>query len=93
MILTNRRTNFMSQFYIHPICTSPYHPGVRTRLGQVTTIFELLYGQEVRGLLDILKEEWEADRRSSECCVTCAVNKKEMEVMMDIVKENFTKAQ
>ena len=28
--------------------------------------FELLYGREVRGTLDILKEQWEADKKSDE---------------------------
>jgi len=28
--------------------------------------FELLYGREARGPLDILKEEWEADKKSNE---------------------------
>ncbi len=32
--------------------------------------FELLYGREVRGPLDVLKETWEADKRSSESVVS-----------------------
>ena len=28
--------------------------------------FELLYGREVRGPLDVLKEEWEVSKRSNE---------------------------
>uniref|UniRef100_A0A1X7TES2 Integrase catalytic domain-containing protein n=1 Tax=Amphimedon queenslandica TaxID=400682 RepID=A0A1X7TES2_AMPQE len=32
--------------------------------------FELLFGREVRGPLDVLKEEWEAKEKTKECCVT-----------------------
>ena len=28
--------------------------------------FELLYGREVRGLLDVLREEWEVNKKSDE---------------------------
>ena len=32
--------------------------------------FELLYGRDVRGPLDILRESWEADKRSNESIVS-----------------------
>lgn len=36
--------------------------------------FELLYGRAVHAPLDILKQEWESDRRSSESVVSCVVD-------------------
>ena len=33
---------------------------------QSTTVFSLLYGREVRGPLDVLREEWEASKKSDE---------------------------
>lgn len=32
--------------------------------------FELVYGRQVRGPLDIVKEEWEASKKSSESVVS-----------------------
>lgn len=32
--------------------------------------FELLYGRDVRGPLDVLKEKWEAEERSKESIVS-----------------------
>lgn len=32
--------------------------------------FELLYGQKVRGPLDVLKEEWEAEEKSTESVIS-----------------------
>ena len=56
--------------------------------------FELLYGREVRGPLGVLKEEWEADKRSNESVVSRVLSIREkMEVMTDIVKENLMETQ
>ena len=33
--------------------------------------FELLYGRQVRGPLDMLKERWESSSQSSECRLLC----------------------
>ena len=56
--------------------------------------FELLYGREVRGPLDILKEEWVAEKRSDESVVSHILAIRErMEEMTDIVKDNVKEAQ
>ena len=56
--------------------------------------FELLYGRDVRGPLDVLKEEWEADRRSNESVVSHVLSIREkMEEMTDLVKENLMETQ
>ena len=56
--------------------------------------FELLYGREVRGPLDVLKEEWEAEKRSDEIVVSHILAIREiMEKMTNIVKDNVRKAQ
>ena len=56
--------------------------------------FELLYGREVRGPLDILKEEWVAEKRSDESVISHILAIRErMEEMTDIVKDNVKEAQ
>ena len=56
--------------------------------------FELLYGREVRGPLDILKEEWEADKKSDESVLSHVLLVRErMEQMSDLVSENLKVAQ
>eukprot|EP00731_Ephydatia_muelleri_P007213 Em0003g1461a len=56
--------------------------------------FELLYGREVRGPLDVVKETWEASERSNQSVVSYAVNIREkLEKMMALVRENVEKAQ
>ena len=56
--------------------------------------FELLYGREVRGPLDVLKEEWEAEKRSDESVVShiLAICER-MEEMTEIVSANLKEAQ
>ena len=56
--------------------------------------FELLYGQEVRGPLDVLKEEREAEKRSDESVVSHILAIRErMEEMTEIVSDNLKEAQ
>ena len=56
--------------------------------------FELLYGREVRGPLDVLKEEWEAEKRSDESVVSHILAIRErMEEMTEIVSANLKEAQ
>ena len=56
--------------------------------------FELLYGREVRGPLDVLKEEWEAEKHSDESVVSHILAIRErMEEMTEIVKDNMKEAQ
>ena len=56
--------------------------------------FELLYGREVRGSLDILKEEWEADKKSDESVLShVSLVRERMEQMSDLVSENLKVAQ
>ena len=48
---------------------SPYVLFVYCEVPQSTTgfsLFDLLYGHKVRGPLDILREEWEASKKSDE---------------------------
>ena len=56
--------------------------------------FELLYGREVQGPLDILKEEWVAEKRTDESVVShiLAICER-MEEMTNIVKDNVKEAQ
>ena len=52
--------------------------------------FELIYGREVRGPLDILKETWEADQKSDESVVSYVLATREkLEDMVDCVKQNM----
>ena len=37
------------------------------------SLFELLYGREVRGSLDVLKESWEASHKSDESMALCVL--------------------
>lgn len=56
--------------------------------------FELLYGRTVRGPLDVVKESWEANKKSNENVVSyiLAVQDK-LAAMADLVMENMKKAQ
>ena len=56
--------------------------------------FELLYGRQVRGPLDVLKESWEADKRSSESVVSYVLSVQEkLAKMSALVGENLEKVQ
>ena len=56
--------------------------------------FELLYGREVRGPLDVLKEEWEAKEQSKESVVSHILQIRErMQAMQELVGENLEEAQ
>uniref|UniRef100_A0A1X7U6I7 Integrase catalytic domain-containing protein n=1 Tax=Amphimedon queenslandica TaxID=400682 RepID=A0A1X7U6I7_AMPQE len=56
--------------------------------------FELLFGREVRGHLDVLKEEWEAREKTIESVVSHIIGMQErMQVMSELVKENTEKQQ
>ena len=56
--------------------------------------FELLYGREVRGPLDVLKEVWEADKKSDESVVSHILLVRErLEEMTELVEENVRAAQ
>ena len=56
--------------------------------------FELLYGRDVRGPLDVLKETWEAGARSDETVLSFVLETQErLKAMADLVKENLEKAQ
>ena len=55
--------------------------------------FELLYGREVRGPLDIVKETWEASERSNQSVVSYVVSIRErMGKMAALVRKNLEKA-
>ena len=56
--------------------------------------FELLYGRQVRGPLDILRETWEASRRSDESVVSYVMTVQERLAMLtELVQENLTQTQ
>ena len=56
--------------------------------------FELLYGRDVRGPLDVLKERWEVNSATTESVVSHLLQMRErMEQMTGLVKENMRRAQ
>ena len=56
--------------------------------------FELLYGHQVRGPLDILRETWEASPKSSESVVSHVLSMHDkMAKLQELVHDNLTKAQ
>ncbi|XP_042611929.1 uncharacterized protein LOC122144820 [Cyprinus carpio] len=57
--------------------------------------FELLYGRQVRGPLDVLKEAWEADNGSEHINILSYVIKmrEKMDSMVEMVRSNMTNAQ
>ncbi len=56
--------------------------------------FELMYGRQVRGPLDVLKETWESSKKSTESVVSYVLTIQEkLAKMSEIVSENLTKAQ
>ena len=56
--------------------------------------FELLYGRQVRGPLDVLRETWESSDRSSKSIVSYVINMREkMDQMTELVQENLAKVQ
>ena len=56
--------------------------------------FELLYGRQVRGPLDIIKETWEASHKSSESVVSYVLGIQErLTKLRELVKENLKEAQ
>ena len=56
--------------------------------------FELLYGHQVHGPLDILKESWEASTKSSESVVSYVVTIQErLAKLRDVIHENLEDAQ
>ena len=55
--------------------------------------FELFYGRHVRGPLDVLKESWEASKRSTESVVSYVLTIQErLKKLRDIVQENLKAA-
>ena len=56
--------------------------------------FELLYGREVRGPLDVLREEWEVNKKSDESVFSHILLVRErLEEMSELVSENLKGAQ
>ena len=56
--------------------------------------FELLFGRKMRGPLDVIKERWEADHKSSESVVSYILSIQDrIASMADLVGENMQKAQ
>ena len=55
--------------------------------------FELLYGREVRGPLDVLREEWEVNKKSNESVLSHILLVRErLEEMSELVSENLKEA-
>ena len=55
--------------------------------------FELIYGRDVRGPVDILKEEWAKSKRSAEDIITYITKMKERLEEAEVVRSNLQKAQ
>ena len=56
--------------------------------------FELLYGRNIRGPLDVLHETWEASQQSEESVVSYVLATQEkLRSMAELVEENLTKSQ
>jgi len=56
--------------------------------------YEVLYGREVRGPLDVLREEWETSKRSDESILFHILQLRErLEEMSELVNENMKVAQ
>ena len=58
------------------------------------SIFELLYGRDVRGPLNILKELWEASQKSDESIVSYVLSTRDKQSKMsELFQENLSKLQ
>ena len=56
--------------------------------------FELMYGRQVRGPLDILKETWETSKKSSESVISYVLSMQEkLSEMSELARENLARAQ
>ena len=56
--------------------------------------FELLYGRDVRGPLDILRESWESSEKSDENIISYVLSTRDrLSKMAELVQENLSKAQ
>ena len=56
--------------------------------------FELLYGRDVRGPLDILRESWESSQKSDENIISYVLSTQDkLSKMAELVQENLSKAQ
>ena len=55
--------------------------------------FELLYGGDVRGPLDVLRESWKASQQSDESVVSHVLLTREKMKMAELVQENLSMAQ
>ena len=56
--------------------------------------FELLYGRSVRGPLDVLRDTWEAGKRSEESVVSYVLSVREkLDKMSELVRDNLEAAQ
>eukprot|EP00731_Ephydatia_muelleri_P036792 Em0326g4a len=67
-----RERTGISSFHMFYLRIGKYH-----RAQRVFSPFELLYGREVRGPLDVVKESWEASERSNQSVVSYVVNIRE----------------
>jgi len=56
--------------------------------------FKLLYGKEVRGPLDVLREKWEASKKSKQSVLSHILTVREtLEEMSELMSENVMGAQ
>ena len=56
--------------------------------------FELLYGRNVRGPLDVLRESWEASQQSNESVVShILLTRERLRSMSELVQQNLSRAQ
>ena len=71
----------------------PYLLFAYREVPQASTSFKLLYGRNVRGPLDMLKESWEASEQSENIVSYVLSTTEKLREMADIVKENLQKVQ
>ena len=55
--------------------------------------FELLYGREIRGPLDVLKEEWETKANNESVISHIMLMQERLESMSNLVQRNMKQAQ
>ncbi|KAL5481324.1 hypothetical protein EMCRGX_G021460 [Ephydatia muelleri] len=96
--------------HVHSTRTSPYHPqtdGVVERFNQTLksmlrkvaiqegfSPFELLYGREVQGPLDVIKETWVAKSNSNDSVISHILAMRDkMDLMTKVVHDSLEEAQ
>ena len=76
---------------LHPFLLFAYREVPQSTTGFAP--FELVYGRHVRGPLDVLRDSWEADKRSTESIVSYVLLVQErLKKMQELVRQNVEEA-